>query len=164
MRLCSVTDCRVAATRRGMCVNHYRAFMRYGDPLHRKIRRAGEGTPNNAGYWMFEISGRSVLRHVHRAEQALGKRLPPGAEVHHVDGDRSNDENSNLVICPSRDYHMLLHRRQRALDSCGHADWRKCHICKQYDAPENLRVYEASGLVRHIECWRALYRARKEAA
>lgn len=161
---CSVCGDIAAILRRGMCGVHYRRVMRHGDPHKLLVRPLGSGTPNNKGYWMHEINGRNVLRHVLIAEQALGKRLPKGAQVHHVDEDRSNDRNDNLVICPNASYHQLLHRRQRALDACGNANWRKCHICKQYDAPSRLRFYEASGLVRHIECWRAQYKAQKEAA
>lgn len=150
---CSVCACDVPIPRRGMCSTHYRRFMRHGDPHKRLIAPVGAGTRHNSGYWMFEIDGRSVLRHVLVAEKAIGKRLPLGAEVHHVDRDRSNDSPTNLVICPSKEYHTLLHIRTAALEACGNANWRKCHICKQYDDPERLRFYEPSGLVRHFECW-----------
>lgn len=73
-------------------------------------------------------------------EKAIGRRLPNGAEVHHVDGNPFNNEPSNLVVCPDAAYHKLLHQRQRAFDACGHYDWRKCQFCKQYDDPANLWV------------------------
>ena len=49
--------------------------------------------------------------HVAVAEAALGRTLPPGAEVHHVDGDPTNNAPSNLVICQDHKYHSLLHAR-----------------------------------------------------
>lgn len=79
------------------------------------------------------INGRPMFAHVHRAEQVLGKPLPKGAEVHHHTA-------TELVICPDRAYHMILHQRMRALEECGHAHWRKCVYCKKYDAPENLHI------------------------
>ena len=72
-----------------------------------------------------------VPEHILLAEKALGKPLPVGSEVHHFTEDQ-------LVICQDQSYHRLLHVRQRALESCGNADWRKCHFCKKYDSPDKM--------------------------
>lgn len=99
--------------------------------------------------------GFRVSPHVAIAEQALGKKLPFGAEVHHVDENPSNNEPSNLVVCPDAAYHKLLHQRQRAFDACGNYDWRKCHICKQYDDPANLWVSRKKSHHRACDAARA---------
>lgn len=99
-----------------------------------------------------------VLEHIVVAEQALGKALPPGAEVHHVSGDRGNNHPQNLVICQDHAYHMLLHARQAARDACGHAAWRKCWACKEWDDPANLHVEPSD--TYHVECRAAWQRAR----
>ena len=151
MKQCSVCG-KWDTLRRGLCNAHYRRAMKYGDPNARKNRPQGEGTPHIDGYWMFEIDGRAILRHVLVAESALGRRLPKGAQVHHVDYDRSNDSPTNLVICPSGSYHRLLHRRTDALNACGHADWLKCGQCGEYAPREQLRIYQPSGLKWHPQC------------
>lgn len=79
--------------------------------------------------------------HIVIAETVLGKPLPKGALVHHFDGNGHNNEHTNLVVCPSQAYHMLLHVRQRALDQCGNANWIKCVRCGFYDDPQSLYLY-----------------------
>lgn len=101
------------------------------------------------------ISG-CVHEHILIAERALGKFLPPKAVVHHTDEKKGHINPLGLVICPDDAYHKLLHRRSRALVKCGHADWRKCKFCKQYDSPDNLRI-NASHVV-HPECQRLYMR------
>lgn len=117
----------------------------------------GAGTLRE-GYRVLSVDGVQRREHILIAERALGKPLPAGAEVHHVDRNRSNNAPRNLVVCPDSAYHQLLHRRQRALDACGHADWMKCKYCKRYDAPENVKQ-SASGSF-HQSCFRAYARQR----
>jgi hypothetical protein len=148
---CSIDGCNGQGGRRGFCNLHYRRLMKHGDPLKSINRKIGDGTPHISGYWVYEINKRTVLRHVLKAEKVLGKRLPKGAEVHHFDGDRGNDENNNLVICQDKAYHMLLHARKRAKDACGHADWVKCQICKEYGPVGEVSVYKSMKV--HLPCW-----------
>jgi hypothetical protein len=67
--------------------------------------------------------------HILRAENALGKPLPPGAVVHHADGSKS--VTAPLVICQDQAYHFLLHRRMRVVQSGGNPDTEKvCRVCQ----------------------------------
>jgi hypothetical protein len=72
-----------------------------------------------------------VYEHIAVAERALGRYLPDGAEVHHVDGNQLNNANRNLVICQDRAYHKLLHVRQRVVDAGGNPNIERiCGTCK----------------------------------
>lgn len=72
---------------------------------------------------------------VHRiiAEKATGCVLPLSVEVHHLDGDKANNDNTNLVVCQDRKYHQLLHRRQEILEG-GFDPWthHKCTDCSSF--------------------------------
>ena len=63
------------------------------------------------------------------AERVLGRPLPIGSVVHHLDGDYTNDDQRNLAIFPSKAYHNLIHARMDALAVTGNADSRKCQYC-----------------------------------
>lgn len=88
-----------------------------------------------------------VLQHILIAEKALGKPLPKGVEVHHMNNNGRDNSNNNLVICPDRAYHMLLHKRMRALRASGNPNWRKCTVCKQWDDPMNFNKWKQDRFV-----------------
>jgi hypothetical protein len=67
------------------------------------------------GYVIVRRRGQRWLEHRWLATLALGRALPPGVEVHHLDLCRWNNEPSNLVVCPDAAYHRLLHERTKAL-------------------------------------------------
>ena len=92
-------------------------------------------------YRKAESFGRKVGAHVAVAEAAIGKPLPPGAIVHHIDGDRHNNAPENLVVCQDRAYHNLIHRRERALIACGNANALRCQVCGSYDNQADMREY-----------------------
>ena len=72
---------------------------------------------------------RSVNRLV--VASVLGRKLKGKECVHHVDEDKSNYSNSNLVVCPDETYHKLLHSRQRIVDLGGDPNTDK--YCKYHD-------------------------------
>jgi hypothetical protein len=108
-----------------------------------------------------------IYEHVLIAERALGKPLPPQCVVHHVDERKDNNRNDNLVICQDIAYHILLHQRMRAYKASGHADWKKCPYCKQYDDPNNLCNAQGRIVTYHLACARRYdrehYRAERAA-
>ncbi len=115
-------------------------------------RIRGTGTLDDKGYvWMYKKGNKKIQEHTLLVERALGKSLPAEAEIHHLDGNPSNNNPTNLVICPNRAYHMLLHQRMRALEMCGKADYIKCCFCKQYDAPENIKRAKRNNF--HRNCY-----------
>lgn len=124
------------------------------------LRWKGARTPHGAGYvTVCDGRGRHQLEHIVIAEKALGRRLPKGAEVHHVNEIRTDNRGANLVICPSHKYHILLHQRASAYDACGYAHWRRCGICEQYDDPLNLYIRPNGFAPVHRTCRKERNRA-----
>lgn len=71
-----------------------------------------------------------VPAHIVVAERALGRRLPDGAQVHHVNEDRRDYSRKNLVICQDAAYHKLLHVRAEVVRRGGNPDTdRLCSVC-----------------------------------
>lgn len=84
------------------------------------------------GYPGRSIDGVKKGLHVLVAERAIGKPLPPGAEVHHVNGVKSDSRNANLVICQDSAYHHLLHKRARILKAGGDPNTQRiCSYCQR---------------------------------
>lgn len=82
-------------------------------------------------------SGSDDSKYEHRliAERVLGKPLPSGVQVHHVDENKSNNSHRNLVICQDQEYHGLLHRRARVLRAGGNPNTQAiCSKCKSLRA------------------------------
>lgn len=159
-KLCGVDGCQRAHRVGGFCRMHYVRLKKHGavGPAAPMRGQNGSGTIDKKGYRVLEVGGRTVKEHILVAERALGFRLPVGAVVHHVNEDRLDNRNQNLVVCQDRAYHALIHKRMRALEACGHADWSRCWVCGKYDAKENLYTLESGscGAV-HPEC-RTAYR------
>ena len=58
------------------------------------------------------------LVHVVTMEARLGRRLLPDESVHHIDGDRQNNDQNNLALV-TRAGHARLHRREIRLSKGG---------------------------------------------
>lgn len=102
------------------------------------------GHPNS------NIQGK-IREHVYKASLALGKKVPAGVHVHHVDNISKNNTNTNLVVC-SASYHKLIHARTDAYDLTGDANKMKCTYCGQYDDPKNMYKRPTQYQAWHKEC------------
>lgn len=153
MKKCSIEGCVKPSQKRGWCDVHYYRWRVNGDPMISKKAANGSGY-TQGGYRGFQVNGKRTFEHVSIAELALGKKLPSGAVVHHVNENRLDNRNENLVICQDRAYHNLIHARMRALDATGDANKRPCRYCKQYDDLKNLKVYPRANTTSywHPQC------------
>lgn len=164
---CLVGGCNGAHIAKGFCQNHYRLFRRHGTPTPAKPEPKVHTA--TGGYQFMTVNGKTKYVHVMVAERALGKPLHAGAEVHHINGDPSDNRPSNLLICPDHEYHMLIHQRQRAMDATGNPDHRPCRICGLHDAIENMaphrkQFYHRACLALQSKQRRASVKSTKESS
>lgn len=94
--------------------------------------------------------GKPRPEHLVIAERTLGKPLRRGVEVHHVDCNPANNANSNLVICPDRKYHALLHKRIRARRDFGNPNRVRCYVCGKGGLPHDMFVHKSG--YKHDYC------------
>jgi hypothetical protein len=137
-KICSVDGCDEQHDAKGFCAKHYQKFKRHGNPLVSFRAKNGSGGITKGGYRLIRFNGASVYEHIHKAEIAINKKLPSIAVVHHVNGDKKDNRNTNLIICGSEKYHRLLHMRTNALNNGKPAHYRKCPFCKRYDDPSTM--------------------------
>ena len=87
--------------------------MAYGRGSYRGGKRSLSTRTNSSGYQQFKDkrTGQWVLTHRRVAEKLVGGNIYPGREVHHIDGDKNNNQPSNLKIVSSAQ-HRRIHRRK----------------------------------------------------
>ena len=136
MRICSIDDCNKKHIAKGMCQMHYRRNRLYKDPKLRPGRpRKNTASINNNGYEVLyepENSNANVngLVLVHRKvmSEVLGRPLLKTEQVHHKNGNRSDNRIENLEMWTTHQP-----QGQRIEDKIQYA----VEILKQY-APEKL--------------------------
>lgn len=129
----------------------------------------GGKTTNNRGYILIQQPNHPratpkgyVPEHILIVEKAMGKLLSSKHKVHHFDENTANNANINLIVCEDQKYHFLLHRRKRALEACGHANYQKCDYCGQWDDPKKFEMNKAGNNARHPECRRRYVREQRQ--
>ncbi len=125
-KICTVDGCVKKHQAKGFCLNHYRKWRKFGDPLyimsHQELRVAkgyeGRYQKRNGirpDYWMVLFPGHPnadskgyVLEHRLVMEKKIGRLLDKKEIVHHIDGDGLNNKEENLTIM-DRGSHVKHH-------------------------------------------------------
>jgi hypothetical protein len=103
--------------------DYYMTYIRIYKPEHPRA--------NHQGY---------VLEHILVLENSFGRPILASESVHHIDGDGTNNNISNLMVFKTHAMHRDYHTRLKAFNKCGHYNWLPCKYCHQYDNPANLTI------------------------
>ena len=68
-----------------------------------------------AGYKYWFDYDKKVFTHREKIEQQIGRKLTSEEIVHHIDGDKSNDDLENLYLCRDNTEHQQLHDQLQKL-------------------------------------------------
>lgn len=127
MNNCKVENCLSKYHAKGYCEKHYRyAKSHNGNPC-RPI-----GGIDVHGYHRVKING--IIYRTHRliVEKELGRKLLKTEIIHHIDGNKLNNNFDNLLICRSDKEHMKYHHKQFVINGN-----KQCTKCKQWFSVEN---------------------------
>lgn len=77
-------------------------------PIHKKQTREWKVDLKKGGYLTRRENGKLIYQHRAIAEKVLGRKLKRHEIVHHINGNVTDNRNSNLLIC-TQPYHIWLH-------------------------------------------------------
>ena len=98
---CTIEGCDRDYYVRGLCTLHYNRKQRTGDvgPVKPVIKPDGTGSITVQGYRRIKTeTGAWLLVHRKVMSEIIGRPLKRGEYVHHKDGDRENNDPSNLEL------------------------------------------------------------------
>lgn len=98
---CRIQDCEIGPPFiRGLCNTHYQRAQRCGDENYVPYKATkGSGFVNKAGYRIVsDGNGGKIKEHRLVMEKHLGRKLLPDENVHHKNGDKSDNRIENLEL------------------------------------------------------------------
>ena len=126
--ICSVDGCATKVRAKNLCATHLSRYTKYGSPLITKHAPPGSGHIDKRGYKRISANGKECFEHRYIMEQYLGRKLTSNEEVHHLDGNKINNNISNLIVLSKSDHAKLHAYLDKVLDKLTGV-FKICLIC-----------------------------------
>lgn len=136
---CSVNGCNEENLSKGFCQLHYNRFKVTGNSgtVHRLTGKPGEGHTTKEGYRIICVNGIKMKEHRYVMEIKIGRKLSSDENVHHINGIKFDNRESNLELWSSKQP-----KGQRVIDKIR---WAK-EILNKYADIQNMLEKEAEEL------------------
>jgi hypothetical protein len=96
--ICEINECSSRPMANNLCRKHYLRKYVHGSAEVTLRAENGSGYIDSNGYRWISINGNKMLEHRYVMEQKLGRALRKGENVHHKNGNRSDNSLSNLEL------------------------------------------------------------------
>jgi hypothetical protein len=111
---CCIEKCNLKITAKNLCRKHYLRKYFHGDPEKILKAESGAGSTDSNGYRWVTINGKRMLEHRHIMESHIGRKLYKHENIHHKNGDRSDNRIENLrFVCSNCDSQLPTYKNRR---------------------------------------------------
>lgn len=100
---------------------------------------------------------RTAWEHIRVAEAKLGRRLGKTEQVHHINGDKTDNRPENLIVFRSNSDHKRYHSHIKIAELLQTSDGSYIAVTKQRECPNCLRLFvptNSDQLYCGIKCYK----------
>lgn len=118
---CSVEGCGGKVVAKGLCDKHRKRLKRNGsEHIHINQPWGAARTVRSDGYIYITVNGKQVMEHREVMAKKIGRPLHPEEVVHHLNENRQDNREENLVLFESVAEHSRHHGYERTEEQMAH--------------------------------------------